>query len=64
MVSHFFKKTVVEGNVHVQLKIFDALIAYLRVADADAGRGGSRHCILVWRKYKRIYEINHTKNNK
>jgi len=38
LVGHSFKKIVADSNVHVQEKALDALIAYLRVADADAGR--------------------------
>ncbi|KAF2304599.1 hypothetical protein GH714_034662 [Hevea brasiliensis] len=34
----FFKKTVADSNAPVQEKALDALIAYLRAADADAGR--------------------------
>ena len=34
----FFKKTVAYSNASVQEKVLDALIAYLRAADADAGR--------------------------
>lgn len=36
--GHFFKKTVADSNAPVQEKALDALIAYLRAADADAGR--------------------------
>lgn len=34
----FFKKTVADSNAPVQEKALDALIAFLRAADADAGR--------------------------
>lgn len=34
----FFRKTVADSNAPVQEKALDALIAYLRAADADAGR--------------------------
>ncbi|KAG6581503.1 Protein MOR1, partial [Cucurbita argyrosperma subsp. sororia] len=33
-----FRKTVADSNAPVQEKALDALIAYLRAADADAGR--------------------------
>lgn len=33
-----FKKTVADSNMPVQEKALDALIAYLRAADADAAR--------------------------
>jgi cytoskeleton-associated protein 5 len=38
LAGHFFKKTVSDSNAPVQEKALDALIAYLRAADADAGR--------------------------
>lgn len=38
LAGHFFKKTVADSNAPVQEKALDALIAYLRAADADAGR--------------------------
>ena len=34
----FFKKTVADSNAPVQEKALDALIAFLKAADADAGR--------------------------
>lgn len=34
----FFKKTLADSNSPVQEKALDALIAYLKAADADAGR--------------------------
>ncbi|CAL0321285.1 unnamed protein product [Lupinus luteus] len=45
--GHFFKKTVVDSNAPVQEKALDALIAYLRAADADAGRYGKEVCDAV-----------------
>lgn len=42
-LGHLFKKTVSDSNAPVQEKALDALIAYLRAADADAGR-----CVCVW----------------
>jgi cytoskeleton-associated protein 5 len=38
LAGHFFKKTVADSNAPVQEKALDALIAYLRAADADAAR--------------------------
>jgi cytoskeleton-associated protein 5 len=38
LAGHFFIKTVSHSNAPVQEKALDALIAYLRAADADAGR--------------------------
>jgi len=38
LLGHFFKKTVSDSNAPVQEKALDALIAYLRAADADASR--------------------------
>lgn len=38
MVGPFFKKMVVDSNAPVQEKALDALICYLKAADADAGR--------------------------
>lgn len=38
LVGPFFRKTVADSNAPVQEKALDALIAYLRAADADAGR--------------------------
>ncbi|XP_061370607.1 protein MOR1 [Gastrolobium bilobum] len=43
----FFKKTVADSNAPVQEKALDALIAYLRAADADAGRYGKEVCDAV-----------------
>ncbi|KAH9313886.1 hypothetical protein KI387_022513, partial [Taxus chinensis] len=40
----FFKKTVADSNAPVQEKALDALIAYLRAADADAGRYAKEIC--------------------
>lgn len=34
----FFKKAVADSNAPVQEKALDALIAFLKAADADAGR--------------------------
>lgn len=34
----YFRKTVVDSNAPVQEKALDAVIAFLRAADADAGR--------------------------
>ncbi|XP_054776764.1 protein MOR1 [Prosopis cineraria] len=42
--GHFFKKTVADSNAPVQEKALDALIAYLRAADADAGRYAKEVC--------------------
>ncbi|KAG6698376.1 hypothetical protein I3842_08G016300 [Carya illinoinensis] len=39
-----FKKTVADSNMPVQEKALDALIAYLRAADADAARYGKEIC--------------------
>ncbi|CAK9162625.1 unnamed protein product, partial [Ilex paraguariensis] len=36
-LGHFFKKTVADSNAPVQEKALDALIAYLKAVDADAG---------------------------
>ncbi|XP_057833318.2 protein MOR1-like isoform X1 [Cryptomeria japonica] len=40
----FFKKTVADSNAPVQEKALDALIAYLRAVDADAGRYSKEIC--------------------
>ncbi|OWM77497.1 hypothetical protein CDL15_Pgr016894 [Punica granatum] len=40
----FFKKTVADSNAPVQEKALDALIAFLRAADADAGRYAKEVC--------------------
>lgn len=39
-----FRKTVADSNAPVQEKALDALIAYLRAADADAGRYAKEIC--------------------
>ncbi|KAF6163137.1 hypothetical protein GIB67_025001 [Kingdonia uniflora] len=39
-----FRKTVADSNAPVQEKALDALIAFLRAADADAGRYGKEVC--------------------
>lgn len=36
--GHYFKKMVSDSNAPVQEKALDALIAYLKAADADVGR--------------------------
>lgn len=43
----FFRKTVADSNAPVQEKALDALIAYLRAADADAGRYAKEICDAV-----------------
>uniref|UniRef100_A0A5B7AKF7 Protein MOR1 n=1 Tax=Davidia involucrata TaxID=16924 RepID=A0A5B7AKF7_DAVIN len=43
----FLKKTVADSNAPVQDKALDALIAYLRAADADAGRYAKEICDAV-----------------
>ncbi|XAR66434.1 hypothetical protein NMG60_11012669 [Bertholletia excelsa] len=40
----FFKKTVADSNAPVQEKALDALIAFLKAADADAGRYAKEVC--------------------
>ncbi|KAL6992610.1 Protein MICROTUBULE ORGANIZATION 1 [Sarracenia purpurea var. burkii] len=40
----FFKKTVADSNAPVQEKALDALISYLKTADADAGRYAKEVC--------------------
>ncbi|GFZ06237.1 ARM repeat superfamily protein [Actinidia rufa] len=40
----FFRKTVADSNAPVQDKALDALISYLKAADADAGRYGKEVC--------------------
>ncbi|KAK4256515.1 hypothetical protein QN277_009365 [Acacia crassicarpa] len=40
----FFEKTVAESNAPMQEKTLDALIAYLRAVDADAGRYAKEVC--------------------
>ncbi|KAL0398629.1 UNVERIFIED_CONTAM: protein MOR1 [Sesamum radiatum] len=42
--SPFFRKTVADSNAPVQEKALDALIAYLKAADADAGRYAKEVC--------------------
>ncbi|KAI9078511.1 hypothetical protein K1719_039536 [Acacia pycnantha] len=44
LLGPFFKKTVADYNAPVQEKALDALIAYLRAADADAGRYAKEVC--------------------
>ncbi|BBG92843.1 ARM repeat superfamily protein [Prunus dulcis] len=39
-----FRKTLVDSNSPVQEKALDALVAFLRAADADAGRYGKEVC--------------------
>ncbi|KAI3741132.1 hypothetical protein L1987_58799 [Smallanthus sonchifolius] len=46
-LGHFFKKTVADSNAPVQDKALDALIAYLKAADADAGRFAKEVCDAV-----------------
>ncbi|CAI9087519.1 OLC1v1021600C1 [Oldenlandia corymbosa var. corymbosa] len=40
----FFRKTVADSNAPVQEKALDALISYLKAADADAGRYAKEVC--------------------
>ncbi|KAF7115927.1 hypothetical protein RHSIM_RhsimUnG0043500 [Rhododendron simsii] len=40
----FFKKTIADSNASVQDKALDALIAYLKATDADAGRYAKEVC--------------------
>ncbi|KHN37797.1 Protein MOR1 [Glycine soja] len=47
LAGHFFRKTVADSNAPVQEKALDALIAYLRAADADASRYGKEVCDAV-----------------
>ncbi|XP_068645428.1 protein MOR1-like isoform X2 [Aristolochia californica] len=42
--GHIFKKTVADSNAPVQEKALDALITFLRAADADAGRYAKEVC--------------------
>uniref|UniRef100_A0A7N0ZV85 Protein MOR1 n=1 Tax=Kalanchoe fedtschenkoi TaxID=63787 RepID=A0A7N0ZV85_KALFE len=42
--GHLFKKTVSDSNAPVQEKALEALIAFLRAADADAGRYAKEVC--------------------
>ena len=37
-IGPFFKKTLADSNAPVQEKALDALIAFLKAADADAAR--------------------------
>ncbi|XP_065847953.1 protein MOR1 [Euphorbia lathyris] len=43
----FFRKTVADSNAPVQEKALDALIAFLRAADADAGRYAKEVCDVI-----------------
>ncbi|KAI3720925.1 hypothetical protein L2E82_31924 [Cichorium intybus] len=43
-VRRFFKKTVADSNAPIQDKALDALIAYLKAADYDAGRYAKEVC--------------------
>ncbi|KAI3709296.1 hypothetical protein L2E82_39056 [Cichorium intybus] len=43
-LGRFFKKTVADSNAPVQDKALDALIAYLKAADSDAGRYAKEVC--------------------
>ncbi|KMT04298.1 hypothetical protein BVRB_8g183730 [Beta vulgaris subsp. vulgaris] len=45
--GHYFKKMVSDSNAPVQEKALDALIAYLKAADADVGRYGKEVCEAV-----------------
>ncbi|KAJ8426688.1 hypothetical protein Cgig2_018779 [Carnegiea gigantea] len=45
--GRFFKKTVADSNVPVQEKALDALIAFLKAADADVGRYAKEVCEAV-----------------
>uniref|UniRef100_A0A1J3JK11 Protein MOR1 n=1 Tax=Noccaea caerulescens TaxID=107243 RepID=A0A1J3JK11_NOCCA len=42
--GHLFRKTVADSNAPVQEKALDALIAFLKAADSDAGRYGKEVC--------------------
>ncbi|KAG0466494.1 hypothetical protein HPP92_018074 [Vanilla planifolia] len=44
LLGPLFKKTVADSNAPVQEKALDALIAFLRAADADAGRYAKEVC--------------------
>nr|XP_043618716.1 protein MOR1 isoform X2 [Erigeron canadensis] len=46
-LGHFFKKTVSDSNAPVQDKALDALIVYLKAADADASRFAKEVCDAV-----------------
>ncbi|WCJ24432.1 ARM repeat superfamily protein [Euphorbia peplus] len=43
----FFRKTLADSNAPVQEKALDALIAFLRAADADAGRYAKEVCDVI-----------------
>ncbi|XP_039050349.1 protein MOR1-like isoform X4 [Hibiscus syriacus] len=43
-IAPFFRKTVADSNAPVQEKALDALIAFLKAADADAGRYAKEVC--------------------
>ncbi|XP_042752685.1 protein MOR1 [Lactuca sativa] len=43
-LGRYFKKTIADSNAPVQDKALDALIAYLKAADADAGRYAKEVC--------------------
>ncbi|XWS16703.1 hypothetical protein CRYUN_Cryun34aG0113700 [Craigia yunnanensis] len=43
-IAPFFKKTVADSNALVQEKALDALIAFLKAADVDAGRYAKEVC--------------------
>ncbi|XVF74962.1 hypothetical protein PTKIN_Ptkin13bG0151300 [Pterospermum kingtungense] len=43
-IAPFFKKTVADSNAPVQEKALDALISFLKAADADAGRYAKEVC--------------------
>lgn len=52
-LAPLFKKTVADSNAPVQEKALDALIAFLRTADADVGRYGrcpssDIGCCIIW----------------
>ncbi|KAI3667445.1 hypothetical protein L6452_42503 [Arctium lappa] len=47
---NIFKKTVSDSNVRVQDKALDALIAYLKDVDADAGRYAKEECDAIMAK--------------
>jgi hypothetical protein len=44
----FFKKAVTDSNAPVQEKALDALIAFLRAADADAARSNMIFFFLIF----------------
>ncbi|VFQ87608.1 unnamed protein product [Cuscuta campestris] len=43
-IGPLFKKTVTDSNAPVQEKALDALVSYLKAADADAGRYAKEVC--------------------